>query len=492
VATAKRQTAVRFSPTAQAILQALTEDTGLSQSAVMELAIRDLARSRGLISVPVPLILPLQTENVSHEGTTGGGTPSSEIPHILNSTRLSQLSQLTDTEEIIVNTSIFSSQDAMQSTHTDSKNSGIPHNEEQTAARGVALPKVGTSSAQGEKFQVKLPLRAEGKQLVPTDVPIPQMVYCGSAVRLLTVARPLAACLVMDEPYMVISIDSPGKDIPILAASPLCVGVLRILFNDISRPKEGRLLFEREHAREILDFVESYLPRSSSILVHCTGGLYRSPAVSAALSTILQGEEGFFQAYHNRNSHVYNTLLSEWRSDPRPSPVHSVCYEPQGNEHWVTADDAAITSFRKPFAFLSNYSNSPVEFEDVEYPTVEHAYQAAKTLDDGWRVRILAASNPDWAKQMSKRKSFSIREGWDQVRLGIMHSLLRQKFSEAKRAQKLLSTGKRHLIEGNIWGDRYWGMCQGEDGHWTGENHLGELLMDVRRELEKNEELHQN
>lgn len=34
--------------------------------------------------------------------------------------------------------------------------------------------------------------------------------------------------------------------------------------------------------------------------------------------------------------------------------------------------------------------------------------------------------------------------------------------------------------EGNTWGDKFWGVCDGE-----GENHLGKLLMEVRAELTK-------
>ena len=34
------------------------------------------------------------------------------------------------------------------------------------------------------------------------------------------------------------------------------------------------------------------------------------------------------------------------------------------------------------------------------------------------------------------------------------------------------------LEEGNTWGDRVWGVCQGQ-----GENRLGKILMKVREEL---------
>jgi predicted NAD-dependent protein-ADP-ribosyltransferase YbiA (DUF1768 family) len=42
----------------------------------------------------------------------------------------------------------------------------------------------------------------------------------------------------------------------------------------------------------------------------------------------------------------------------------------------------------------------------------------------------------------------------------------------------LIDTGDQELIEGNWWGDVIWGVCNGK-----GENHLGKILMEVRKEL---------
>lgn len=343
-------------------------------------------------------------------------------------------------------------------------------------------------------FCVKQPLRTAGAGAVPADVPVPQRVYCGSAARLLAVSRPLAARLVLDEPYMVISLDSPGKEVPMIAESPLRVGVLRVIFNDIRRPRDGRVLFTRAHAREILDFVGAHLTEARAILVHCTHGVYRSPAVASALSTILQGEERFFKEMHSRNHYVYNTLLAEWRADPRPAPLPvsasaQACVGEEIGAEVVTVEDAPITSFKWRFAFLSNFCAAPVEYEGVTYPSVEHAYQAAKTLDCDWRTRIQQTGRPHWAKLMTRRKGFPMREEWDATKEGVMLSLLRQKFSEPRREAQLWSTGRRVLIEGNIWGDRYWGACQDDEGRWVGKNRLGEMLMELRGELFENEDL---
>jgi predicted DNA-binding protein len=44
----KKQTSIRFSPTATILLKKLSERLGISQSAVVELAIRTLAKQEGI------------------------------------------------------------------------------------------------------------------------------------------------------------------------------------------------------------------------------------------------------------------------------------------------------------------------------------------------------------------------------------------------------------------------------------------------------------
>ena len=136
----------------------------------------------------------------------------------------------------------------------------------------------------------------------------------------------------------------------------------------------------------------------------------------------------------------------------------------------------AITSFHGEFRFLSNFSPAVVLFDGDVYDTVEHAYQAAKTVDREQRARIRAALTPGIAKRLGRR--VTMRPDWDTVKLGVMEDLLRQKFTRTAYTPALLRTGGRDLIEGNTWGDRFWGVCNG-----SGLNHLGELLMKIRDEL---------
>jgi len=114
----------------------------------------------------------------------------------------------------------------------------------------------------------------------------------------------------------------------------------------------------------------------------------------------------------------------------------------------------------------------------VRYPTVEHAYQAAKTLDQKARERIRLLPTAGKAKAAGKR--LKIRPDWEAIKVDVMRGLLRQKFRpDTFLARVLLETGERELIEVNTWGDRFWGECP----RGVGENQLGKLLMEIRGEL---------
>lgn len=134
----------------------------------------------------------------------------------------------------------------------------------------------------------------------------------------------------------------------------------------------------------------------------------------------------------------------------------------------------AITSFTGPHAFLSNFYPVQVMLDGIDYPSVEHAYQAAKTVWADERMRVRKCVRAVDAKRMGKR--VTMRPDWEQVKLQVMEDLLRQKFKGHEHLRKWLSdTGAVQIIEGNWWGDTFWGVCKGK-----GTNHLGRLLMEVR------------
>jgi ribA/ribD-fused uncharacterized protein len=140
--------------------------------------------------------------------------------------------------------------------------------------------------------------------------------------------------------------------------------------------------------------------------------------------------------------------------------------------------DERITRFAGKYRFLSNFYMATILYEGTWYPSVEHAYQAAKTLDRGERDLMAQIETPGDAKRLGQRIT-PIRSDWEAVKLTVMETLLRAKFSFYPELRaKLLATGEAQLSEGNTWGDSYWGMVAG-----FGENHLGKLLMKIREEL---------
>lgn len=136
-----------------------------------------------------------------------------------------------------------------------------------------------------------------------------------------------------------------------------------------------------------------------------------------------------------------------------------------------------IASFTGHHRFLSNFYPSPIEVDGLVYPTVEHAFQAAKTDSVIEKEKIRRAQKPGTAKAWGKK--VTLRGDWEQVKVGIMLSLLRKKFHDKVLRSMLLATGDEKLVEGNFWGDTFWGVYKGK-----GQNMLGMLLMEVRREVQ--------
>lgn len=142
-----------------------------------------------------------------------------------------------------------------------------------------------------------------------------------------------------------------------------------------------------------------------------------------------------------------------------------------------------INKFTGEYRFLSNFYPSSVWFDDKLYPTVEHAYQAAKCLCDVEREVIRSCEKPGRAKELGKL--VTMRSDWESVKYDIMRELVIYKFmcsidTHTKMARKLLATGVEELIEGNYWHDNYWGVCYCEKCKGVGENNLGKILMEVR------------
>lgn len=148
-----------------------------------------------------------------------------------------------------------------------------------------------------------------------------------------------------------------------------------------------------------------------------------------------------------------------------------------------------INRFQGEYRFLSNfwYPQQKLTLGDnIWYPTIEHAYQAAKSTNLDIRKIISNLPKPGLAKKMGRE--ISIRPDWESIKYDTMFGLIEQKFGNPynfKLRRMLLATGDQELIEGNLWHDRYWGICYCRKCKGVGENNLGKLLMEQRKVLQE-------
>jgi ribA/ribD-fused uncharacterized protein len=134
-----------------------------------------------------------------------------------------------------------------------------------------------------------------------------------------------------------------------------------------------------------------------------------------------------------------------------------------------------ITSFTGDYKFLSNFFYAQIEYGNHTWLTSEHLYQAMKSPDPEDWEKISKCMTPGAAKRMGK--TINIRPDWEEMRQPVMYAIVALKFnSHPMLVKRLIDTGDAELIEGNTWGDTYWGVCKG-----VGENHLGKILMNLRK-----------
>lgn len=140
--------------------------------------------------------------------------------------------------------------------------------------------------------------------------------------------------------------------------------------------------------------------------------------------------------------------------------------------------DGGICEFREKYDFLSNFYPCRIEYEGFFYQNAEAAFQAQKCMTQEEKQQFcgLPAS-----KAKRAGRNVELRPDWDVVRTVVMEEIVRAKFMQNPHlAERLLATEKSPLMEGNTWGDTFWGV---DSDSGEGENHLGEILMKVRAEL---------
>ena len=137
-----------------------------------------------------------------------------------------------------------------------------------------------------------------------------------------------------------------------------------------------------------------------------------------------------------------------------------------------------IDRFRGQYGFLSNFWEVPVTYNGLTYGSNEAAFQAQKCMTEAEKIPF-TDMRPSRAKKEGRQ--VCLRPDWETVKIGIMEEIVRAKFTQNEDLKwRLIRTGDAELEEGNTWHDTCWGV-DAKTG--AGQNHLGKILMKVRKEL---------
>jgi len=138
-----------------------------------------------------------------------------------------------------------------------------------------------------------------------------------------------------------------------------------------------------------------------------------------------------------------------------------------------------ITSFSGDFHFLSSMFLCSIFIDGKTYRSTEHYYQSQKSTERSEQSRVIATASPYAAKKLAR--TLLLRADWKKIRNRVMYRAVRAKVVQhLDLRERLLATGSVELLEGNNWGDSYWGVdCK----TLKGKNILGKILMRVRLEV---------
>lgn len=130
-----------------------------------------------------------------------------------------------------------------------------------------------------------------------------------------------------------------------------------------------------------------------------------------------------------------------------------------------------------------------LSIQGQQYPSIQHAYQCAKTQDEAWRLRILATPSPYEAWEVGRAAPLLKPAEWDTLRVAAMSKIVTAKVLQHREVREaLLSSAPKYIFHG-FWNeaeeDTFWGVCLR-----TGEGHnvYGEMLVTLRKILLQKQE----
>ncbi|KAJ7146330.1 hypothetical protein C8R44DRAFT_12370 [Mycena epipterygia] len=130
---------------------------------------------------------------------------------------------------------------------------------------------------------------------------------------------------------------------------------------------------------------------------------------------------------------------------------------------------------------FTNFSPNTVKYQNKEYPTSEHLFQAFKFMKDRPDIaeNIRNSQSPRAAFDEAHKQTAYVRSDWQDVKIAMMDMALELKFTQDEGLKKmLLSTGEAQLVEDSPH-DPFWGVGKKRDGR----NELGKALERLRTKI---------
>lgn len=128
---------------------------------------------------------------------------------------------------------------------------------------------------------------------------------------------------------------------------------------------------------------------------------------------------------------------------------------------------------------FSNFAAFSVVWRGRTWMTSEHAYQSAAFDDASIIEEIFNATSAHNALKLAIKYLDKMRPSWQTEKYAVMKEICQAKLDQHPYIQVTLKkSGKAELVEDSPK-DAYWG--RGAD--WSGENNLGKVWMELRKEM---------
>ena len=165
--------------------------------------------------------------------------------------------------------------------------------------------------------------------------------------------------------------------------------------------------------------------------------------------------------------------------------------------------DLGYVVYDKHIAFwgspLSNFYPCEFDLDDEIWISSEQFFMASKArcfFDEESYIQIRKASTPEAAKKLGRKVKGFNDSVWNMVKYHIMKDAVYAKFSQNEDLKKFLLSPEfegKDFVEGSPF-DGVWGVKMDyrnpdidNPENWNGENLLGKVLNEVRKELKEEE-----